>query len=100
MAVLRHGAMVRGGGLTVRVLPTGRQGSRFAFVVSNKVSKHAVQRNRLRRQLRELVRAMLPEVAGGYDVVVTVQPGRPVRTTVALKDSLAIALRRVRLLSL
>ena len=94
LAVRRRGMAVRGGGLTVRALRTGKPVSRFAFVVSNKVSKRATERNRLRRQLREIVRHWLPTVASGYDVVVTVQPGLPVRPTAALADALRDLWRR------
>lgn len=43
--------------------------SRFAVVVGNKVSKHAVDRNRIRRQYREILRVMLPEIKSGCDVL-------------------------------
>ena len=42
--------------------------SRFGFLVGRRIGK-AVQRNRIRRWLREAVRARLGEVAPGCDVV-------------------------------
>lgn len=60
--------------LGLRAVRNGKPHSRFVFVVSTKVSKRATERNRLRRHLREGVRALLPTVAAGYDVAVIVIP--------------------------
>lgn len=97
LAVLRQGERYRDGGLLVRVRPTGRPDIRFAFIVPNTVSKKSTRRNRLRRQLRELIRAWLPRIGTGFDVTVTVRPGRQSCTTDELAESLAICLRRARL---
>ena len=40
----------------------------------------AVVRNRMKRQLREAWRALLPEVPGGHDYVLVVRPGLPEAT--------------------
>ena len=42
--------------------------SRIGYTVSNKVG-HAVVRNRIRRQLREMYRLHLPQMKKGYDVI-------------------------------
>jgi ribonuclease P protein component len=42
---------------------------RFGFIVSTKVSKEAVQRNRIKRALSEAVRFMTSDIKSGYDVV-------------------------------
>lgn len=47
--------------------------SRFGFAVGRRLGK-AVQRNRLRRQMRESVRRQLPSVAPGWDVVFISRP--------------------------
>jgi len=43
--------------------------SKFGFVVSTKVSKEAVQRNRIKRALSEAVRFLTSDIKKGYDVV-------------------------------
>ena len=45
--------------------------SRFAVVVSTKISKKATQRNRLKRQVREIIRLNQNRVKSGYDVVIS-----------------------------
>lgn len=54
-----HGRSVRRGVLTLRYVPNARRESyRIAVVVSRKVSKSAVVRNRIRRRIYELVRIL------------------------------------------
>jgi len=43
--------------------------SRFGFVVSLKVSKRAVDRNLVKRRLRDIIRLNLDNIKDGYDVV-------------------------------
>jgi ribonuclease P protein component len=43
--------------------------SRFAFIVSTKISKKAVDRNKITRRLREAVKKSLGKVSDGYDVL-------------------------------
>ena len=44
--------------------------NRFAFVVSSKIEKKAVRRNRLKRRLREAVRRLLPSLKLGHDIII------------------------------
>lgn len=45
--------------------------SRFGFVVSTRMDKRAVYRNRLKRLLRESVHHILPRIAKGWDVIIS-----------------------------
>lgn len=47
----------------------GGEESRFGFVVSTKISKMAVHRNRVKRALREAIRQNLKYIPKGYDMV-------------------------------
>lgn len=49
-----------------------RTDSRFAVVVSKKVLKSAVGRNRIRRRVYEIIRQELPRFDGTFDVVVMI----------------------------
>lgn len=68
-----HGQQVRSPFMALKyVLNTRRQHFRVAVVVSRKVDKSAVARNRLRRRIYEIVRAHHDRVAKPYDLIFTV----------------------------
>ncbi|HEY6737092.1 MAG TPA: ribonuclease P protein component [Candidatus Saccharimonadia bacterium] len=71
--VYKQGVYGAGANLfSVKALATGRPASRATVVVSKKIDKRAVVRNRLRRQLVEALRAHWETVRPGYDIVITV----------------------------
>ncbi len=84
--------------LGLRAASNGTPQSRFAFVVSTKVSKRAVERNRIRRHLREEIRHLLPQLAGGHDVAVIVTPAAKGASGPLLRQQLAEAAVRLGLL--
>jgi ribonuclease P protein component len=69
----QHGHTVRGPLCSLRFVRNDRRKAyRLAVVVSKKVSKSAVKRNRIRRRLYEAVRMHEPEIVQPYDIVLTV----------------------------
>jgi len=44
--------------------------SRFACIVSKKIAKHAVDRNRMKRIVSESIRLLLPKIKPGFDCVI------------------------------
>ena len=71
--VYQRGQHIRGGAVALRFVANPRRRSyRVAVVVSRKVSKSAVVRNRIRRRIYELVRDRVRPAAGPLDLVFTV----------------------------
>ncbi len=54
--------------LVLSVATNERAHNRYGFIVSKQLGK-AVVRNRIRRRLREVVRALDPQLKSGFDVV-------------------------------
>jgi ribonuclease P protein component len=48
--------------------------TRFGISVSQKVSKKAVVRNLLKRQVKAALRQLLPQIRGGWSIVIGVRP--------------------------
>ena len=71
--VYRRGATVRDYHLSVRYIKNSRRSAyRAAVIVSRKVNKSAVVRNRIRRRLYEIIRSLDAKITEPYDVVLTV----------------------------
>jgi len=88
----------RGGArlLSLRWRPAREPGVRVGIVVSRKVG-NAVTRNRVRRRLREALRAQLASRdvrQRGVDLIIIARPEAATASYAALHDSLASALAR------
>ncbi|HJQ09244.1 MAG TPA: ribonuclease P protein component [Candidatus Saccharimonadales bacterium] len=71
--VYQKGYVVRGQHIVLRYARNPRTGTyRMAVVVSRKVSKSAVVRNRIRRRIFEIVRQRAGQISGPYDLVFNV----------------------------
>ena len=93
-AAIRSGTRAGSRALTVHVAQGGdHPGARVGFVVARAVGP-AVMRNRVRRQLRHLLRARLAGLPAGLDLVVRVHPAAAGLNSSALAPELDKALRR------
>ena len=70
--VLKFGRTDREGFLILKTRENNLGVSRFAFLISLKVSKKATVRNRLKRKLSEFVRLNLPKIKNNIDAVLIV----------------------------
>ncbi|MEK7603450.1 MAG: ribonuclease P protein component [Patescibacteria group bacterium] len=71
--VYRHGKTVRSGQISLKFCENPkRQTYRSAVVVSKKVHKSAVVRNRIRRRIYEIIRLNQAKITKPYDLVFTV----------------------------
>jgi len=53
--------------LGLKVVENDLKVARFGFIASNKISKKAVERNRIKRLLRETVRLKYSKIKSGFD---------------------------------
>lgn len=58
--------------LGFKVLKNDLEESRFCIVVSAKVSKRAVDRNKIKRRIRSIIIKKLKQIKKGFDVIVIV----------------------------
>ena len=60
--------------LGIKAVANGLEISRFGVLVSNKISKKAVERNKIKRQIREVIRSRVSGIKPGFDVVIITLP--------------------------
>jgi len=73
-SVFKNGRGVGEDGLFLKLTRTGLLVSRFGIVISKKVSAKAVERNHMRRLLKEAIRVYSQDIKKGVDAVLVVQP--------------------------
>lgn len=61
------------GGIVLKIRENNLPVSRFAFVIGRRVAQKAVERNRIRRMLREIVRKKLALIKKNVDGVIIVR---------------------------
>ena len=84
--------------LGIKVLFNEQEENRYGVIVSTKISKKAVKRNRIKRQIREAVKALAPDLKKSLDLVVIALPGASDKDYWELKTSLENHLQKLKLL--
>jgi ribonuclease P protein component len=70
--VFKNGKAFAGRFVFIRIINNQLKDSRFAFVVSKKVSRKAVIRNKVKRQLREIIKKT--KFQNGFDFMIIARP--------------------------
>ena len=73
--VFKHGLSFYNKKIGVKFLENNSDFSRLGIIVSNKVSKKAVERNRLKRIIRDFFYSKITEIQPKKDFVVIILPG-------------------------
>jgi ribonuclease P protein component len=73
-AVFKGGRILKGSYVFLKYLANGTDKTKFGFVVSKKVSKLAVKRNKAKRRMREIVRLRKEEIKKGLSIIFIALP--------------------------
>ncbi|MFA5877906.1 MAG: ribonuclease P protein component [Candidatus Staskawiczbacteria bacterium] len=95
--IFKGGASFKEKFLILKVIPTKKETNRFAFIISKKVSKNATVRNKIKRQLREVIRAKMEEIRKGVECVIIVLPGFNIGNSQEIRDALELLLLKAKL---
>jgi ribonuclease P protein component len=79
----------------VKALGSGLKVNRFGIMVGLKVSKKAVERNKIKRRIREIIHAEAEKLKSGFDVVIIVLPAARGAEFAELRESLIYNLKRL-----
>lgn len=74
--------------LGVKALKNDLKIPRFGILVSIKVSKRAVDRNKIKRRIREIVKKHFKELKSGFDIVIIALPSSLNEDFVSFKKSI------------
>ena len=77
---LRQGKLVRGSRVSLKYLVIPNRQSAFGLVVSSKVAKQAVIRNKLKRRGRAVILKLLPGIKEGFLALIFFKIGSPKAT--------------------
>ncbi|PIP24687.1 MAG: ribonuclease P protein component [Candidatus Nealsonbacteria bacterium CG10_big_fil_rev_8_21_14_0_10_36_228] len=74
--------------LILKLVKNNLEKSRFSFIISQKVSKKATTRNKIKRRLSEIVRLKLKKIKKGIDVILIACPGLEEKDFWEIEESL------------
>ncbi len=83
--------------LVLTWMPNDVARTRVGFVVSKRITKHAVDRNYIKRLLSEAMRSLLPRLPDGLDIVVSARQKASTSDLRILEKDMAILLHRANL---
>lgn len=71
--VFKKGRTLKGDLLFLKTLPNGSQDVRVGIMVSSKLIKKAVTRNKIKRTINEAFRSSFSLIRGGIDIVIIIK---------------------------
>jgi len=100
LKVSRYGKFFSFDSVNVKVLANDLEFSRLGISIGIKFSKKAVERNRAKRQIREIFRKKADLVKAGFDIVVMLKPGqKKTITSPELEIMLVNALKKAKVIN-
>jgi ribonuclease P protein component len=82
----------------IKAVKSEQKNSRFVIIVGLKVSKKAVQRNKLKRRVAHILKECLPEFNKKYDVAVVVLPASKDKQYQELRKTIRFHLKRLKII--
>jgi len=97
--VFKQGRLFREGFLIFKTVKNDLNKSRFGFIVSQKVSKQAVVRNKIKRRMRGAVIKKLKEIKTGTDSLFIALPGLAKKDFSNTEQAVSSLLRKANMFS-
>lgn len=94
-SVLKKGKIYFSPFFNLKILKNDLENSRFCIVISTKISKKAVVRNKVKRQLRAIIHKNLDQIKNNYDFVILTKPAVTVTNYQDLEKTFQVLLKRI-----
>jgi len=98
--VFQLGKTIRAGFVFFKILKNKKNYSRLGWIVGTKVSKGSVQRNKIKRRLREILYGLYPNLLPGNDIIVIALPQILNQKYSDIKDDIIDCLKKAKILSI
>ena len=95
--VIKRGESFKEKFLVLKTAKNSLSQSRFGFIVSQKISKKATIRNKIRRKLREIVKRKIKSLKFYKDNLIIVLPGAENKTFEEIEETATILFKKARL---
>lgn len=95
----KNGFWGRGVFLNIKINKNNFPESRFGFIVGLNISKKAVVRNLIKRQLRSIAEKNLPFIKKGFDIIVITRPQIVEKNYKKIEKDVLGALEQLKLLN-
>ena len=79
----------------LKILENSLDNSRFCIIVSTKISKRAVVRNKTKRQLRTIIHKNIPNIKNNYDFVFFTKPAVTITSYQDLEKAFQALLKKI-----
>ncbi|MDD4358411.1 MAG: ribonuclease P protein component [Candidatus Pacebacteria bacterium] len=96
--VYKKGRGIRSDSLFLKILENDKEKTRIGIVISKKVSKKAVERNKIKRRIREIVRKM--DFCKGFDIIVVAYPNAKEKDFEGIKQEIIYLFKKAKCLNL
>ena len=98
--VLKQGRSFYSSNIKLKLLKNGLNYNRFGFIIGTRISKKATIRNRVKRQVREIIRLKTKQglLKSGFDVVLSLAGGLIGKEYQEIEKEVALLLARAGLL--
>lgn len=98
-AVHKAGRFFSEGNISLKAKKNNLGRTRIGIMVGLKFSKKAVERNKIKRQIREITREFLPDkLKKGFDVVIMPKKSREIVSFESLKENLENVFKKANLI--
>lgn len=96
--VFKKGKGLKEDTLFLKFIPNSLLKNRFGIIVSQKVSKKAVVRNKIKRRMRAIIHKKTPQIKRGLDVVVATLPGTATKSFAELEKAVEELFKKANLI--
>lgn len=98
-AIFEKGKFINNKFLYFKIIKNNEKNSRFGILVSKKVAKKAVDRNKIKRRIREIIKKNIPFIRKEIDLIVIAKKEINRKKFIQIEEDISQALIKNKLIS-